>query len=507
MNNSTLTSTNGFTNSADDSILTSPFPGYSLLSIGPNTPPPPFFFGDETSGLKTNTTGLDVGSLPSTATITNGLVNTASTSNGFAAYSVIDVNGGSSLTADTLSNTASVNTPDGIWGAFANVNVTGQSSLNVTGNVSNGSYNPIPSSGDGSFGQSVATISIDGGSSLTVGTGVSNYNSQIFLTNSSTMLVSAGGLTNSSDDNNWITYGNAILSLDASTGTITGGLQNTASTSNGGLALSTVTLNNGASLTVDSLSNTATVSSTLSPDSATANVTVRGGSTLTVTGNVSNTATFNPGALGFPAASISVDGSTLSVGGTFNNTSASLSLTNTSTATVTVIFTNDAGSIVTLDVDPTQTFQGGSPITTGTSVLGSILTSGGFNNNGAVNLNYFSALNNTGRFSNVGSLNLNSGSTLTNTGTFSNSGTVSTSGSVSNSINVTGAIFNTSAGTVNLNVAGDQITATGQFKNWGAVNLNGNGASVSTNTALTSTQGFYNGTGGVVTLAAVGTPS
>jgi fibronectin-binding autotransporter adhesin len=100
---------------------------------------------------------------------------------------------------------------------------------------------------------------------------------------------------------------------------------------------------------------------------------------------------------------------------------------------------------------------------------------------------------------NAGSLALTNATTLNTVAAsgFTNTGTVTTAGTGANALNVTGNIFNTSPGVVNLNGSGDKMTATGQFTNTGAVNLNGNNASV-------SSFGLDNQSGGTVTLAGNG---
>jgi hypothetical protein len=80
---------------------------------------------------------------------------------------------------------------------------------------------------------------------------------------------------------------------------------------------------------------------------------------------------------------------------------------------------------------------------------------------------------------NAGNLTLTNGAvfntdTTSTGGTFTNSGTITTAGTGSNQFNITGNIFNTSAGAVNLSGPGDQMTATGQFMNAGMVMI-GNG--------------------------------
>jgi hypothetical protein len=81
-------------------------------------------------------------------------------------------------------------------------------------------------------------------------------------------------------------------------------------------------------------------------------------------------------------------------------------------------------------------------------------------------------------------------------GAVRNSGTVITGLTTGgNAINVTGAIFNTSAGMINLTGLSDTMTATGHFINSGAVSLSGDSASF-------SSDGLANKSGATITLSA-----
>ncbi len=467
----------------------------------------------------------------SALTVNNNLSN-ISTDDGFDSGSQAQINltGGSTLTVKgAVSNTSVGNDPSygGSNGAVISLDGSG-TGMNVTGAFTNQgtvgtSGNSFYSQGSGLLLSNNSTavisglfsnnggslVSLDltgnGGSSLTANAGFSNYNSYVALSANSTLVV-AGGFTNSSDDSNGT--GASLLSIGplnennntqsltnnrsnpnvgpTYNATITGGLLNTATTSNGGEAASGISITGGGTLSADTLTNTATAGTSGSNDSASAQVSLSGaGSLLAVTGNVINSSYVTNGSLGIALASISLDqGSNMTVGGTFNNTAASLTLTNVSTATVTGLFTNDGNSTVSLDNLPENVQRiSGSPAPTSGRIqaaLGSTLTTnGGFTNQGIVNLNYYSNLNNTGLFSNSGAVNVSNASTVTNTGDFSNSGTLATSGTGLNQVNVTGSIFNTSLGIVNVNGDYDAVTASGQFSNHGAVSLNGDNASVS----------------------------
>ena len=122
---------------------------------------------------------------------------------------------------------------------------------------------------------------------------------------------------------------------------------------------------------------------------------------------------------------------------------------------------------------------------------------------------------------NAGSLTLLNGVSLNITpagGTFTNTGSVNTSAlnNAQNVLNVTGNIFNTAAGVVNLSQAGDMMTATGQFTNAATVNLNAAGASIQAGGTITNSGDlqfnateasgaaggdFVNAAGSVITIA------
>jgi len=72
------------------------------------------------------------------------------------------------------------------------------------------------------------------------------------------------------------------------------------------------------------------------------------------------------------------------------------------------------------------------------------------------------------------SLTLSNGASLSVTpegGTFTNEGTLTTGGTGGNTFNVTGDVFNTSPGVVNLSATGDQMNITGSFTNDGTVTI------------------------------------
>ena len=298
---------------------------------------------DDSQGSGTAT--LSLGSInASTASVTGGLTNTANTYNGGSATSTVSLGSSSNMSVNNLTNSASVNSNAGFDTASAQINLTGASSLAVSGSVFNTAAN---NSLQGS-GTATASISLDGGSSLTVGNGLSNYNAAVTLTNGSNLLVSAGGLLNSSDDSGYnsgsgYNGGNAQLSLSASTATVTGGLTNQANTYYGQTATSTVSLSNGSGLTVDNLTNSASAQTLNGFDTAAAQINLTGASSLAVEGSLNNNTFVTDGSFGTASASISIDGnSSLTVGGlnlapntyALSNYNSTLSLTNGSSLTV-----------------------------------------------------------------------------------------------------------------------------------------------------------------------------
>lgn len=257
----------------------------------------------------------------------------------------------------------------------------------------------------------------------------------------------------------------------------------------------------GSQLTVNGgLTNQATSTDATSVG-ALAQVSVSGGSTLHVTGDVLNTVT-GSAANGVIEAIIDVENSTLTVDGGFtnhidaglaHNGFAVLQIGNGSTATVTGAFGNGAGSSV--------------------NILGSTLSTGIFTNNGNVTIRNGGTLN-TSALGPVTAVQGVTTSDQTNAG-FINAGTLTVGqltkeqkGSVSthqptapNTVNVTGNLFNTSAGVVNVYGAGDSINVSaplttcinacqqitgGLFQNDGTVNIIGNGSSIFADSYLQS---------------------
>ncbi|HKD08533.1 MAG TPA: hypothetical protein VKB79_21710 [Bryobacteraceae bacterium] len=445
----------------------------------------------------------------STLTIAGDLTNSASSPNGNNTVSTVALGGGSSLTVNNLSNNAINGGVSGNTSAI--VNLTGGSSLAVTGDVNNSATGFPTCCGQ----QTTSAINLDGGSSLTVAGAFTNaaapsffalgpISASLTLTNNSTASVTGlydnnngtitlqGGssLTVGQSLSNFsfatgADFGASLLELDSSsTAVVVGNLNNTAQgTGDDTSAFSTVSLNGGSSLTVDNLINTAISGFNESggPPLGTgvASVALTGGSSLAVNGNVTNT-----GPEGDGHAGISLDGgSSLNVAGTFFSQGtfqgafiAGLNLTNNSTATVTGLFTNQIGSLVSLDTAST------------------LITKGGFSNSDAVTLNLNSTLANTGTFSNSGSIDLSNGSKLTTSGLFDNTGGTLTLHGGGNS--VTAGSFN-NPGSVILG-DNDTITVTGQFQNSGVIAFTG------TNGIVSSGGDFTNAASGMMTVDGTG---
>lgn len=432
-------------------------------------------------GLNSSTNSQQGPGAPvSTATITGGLLNSATSTNNGSSESDVNVDAASVLNADTVSNVATV---DGSAGsASANINVRGGSTMTVTGALSNGQY--VINGGTGSAGANVSVS--DQNSLLSVGGGITNYNGNISAMFGGAIGVTGGGFQNTADDlNSPNSFGNAVTSLAyGASGSVVGGFTNSATSKTNGTAEADLTVDAGSTLTLDSLTNTAG-NATGDAGSATAAVSVQQGSTLHVTGNVQNT--FTPSGVGSGQAEVSVDASTMNVDGTFTNTAGFLNLQHQATVSVGGQFTNDVNSAVTLD----HFFAAAQ-----SQLAGSVLNTNGFGNDGVVNLNQQSTINNTGAFSNTGTVSLDGGSLLSigplmgqdadnnpivvTPGSLTNTGTINTGTRAggSNTINVTGDVFNTAPGVVNIAGQGDSMTVTGQFTNSGQLNVTGAAASV-----------------------------
>jgi len=298
--------------------------------------------------------------------------------------------------------------------------------------------------------------------------------------------------------------------VDASSLTV-GNLSNTATTGAGGTASAIVGLSgiaqdselHGSSLTVNgTLTNHAI--STDGTGFATASVSISQNSVLTVTGDVNNLATGVAGLGVSASAQMTIDASVLNVTGAFHNTTdpglglnggATLRVQNGSAATVTGAFSNSAESSVAVDA--------------------STLSTGVFTNNGQVTLSNGATLNaataTTGGLTNTGTIDIG-GVTVFQHGSVSGHVTIAT-----NTLNVTGDLFNTSPGVINVNGDGDSIhvsapvttcvdtcsnpqTATGQFVNSGGVNLGGANSSITADSFDNQSGGTtnFNGNGSSV---------
>ena len=255
------------------------------------------------------------------------------------------------------------------------------------------------------------------------------------------------------------------------------------------------------------------------------------GATLNVNGSYGGTSlTVNPGidnagALNLTNSSFSGSGGSVTAGGpVINESTGTIMLesgafmsapgfTNNGTLSIQAggtadfrggAFTNLSGGTLTggtYVIGGTFQFDGGNGvinnIAAGTSLTldgqngGSPLVLSG-DNNALVNLT-----SNAGKFTLTNGVVFATDTTSTG-GTFTNTGTLTTTGTGSNAFNVTGNIFNTSPGVINLAGDGDTMTATGQFVNSGTVTLSGNNAS------LSSTGDFTNTASGIVSMTGSG---
>ncbi len=108
-------------------------------------------------------------------------------------------------------------------------------------------------------------------------------------------------------------------------------------------------------------------------------------------------------------------------------------------------------------------------------------------------------LNVTGNFTNTGgAVFLNEGGALKVGGDLTNTGAMTTGSFGGSAITVTGNVFNTSPGVLNLRGIGDTVTAATQFVNSGTVNMHGDLETVQ------AYQGFDNKAGGLVSMTGNG---
>jgi hypothetical protein len=501
------------------SVPDAPGAGYAQLSLSASTVT---FAGDLTNAA---TQGLNSGgqvtasnvALSSGSSLTlNNLDNFSTSMRAFkgdgAPAAVISVTGASKLSVSSLNNNATVNNP--LVGApSAIVNLTGGSSLATSGSVNNSAnFAGFASSAFGVI--TSAAINLDGGSSLTVGGAFTNESAfglniaSLNLTNASTATVigpyannnattalqggstlSVGQSFSNISSTGLGTNGFSVLQLgSSSTVTVADDLNNI---SNGFgfdvAAASSILLDGGSRLTVNNLNNIANIGST---SDSSAVVSLAAGSALTVNGNFTNTSTPNffscCGTLLGSTAQITLDGgSGLTVGGAFTNTNSQLglSLMNNSTVTVGGLFSN-----LNLNVQPPFSFNPALPslvsLDPGGTGFSTLTTNGGFNE-GAVNLNCNSTLANTGTFTNTGTIDLFNASKIVSSGLFDNTFGPTSTGTLTlhgGGNNITATDFN-NFGFVSLGNQ-DTMTVTGQFSNWLAIQLNGDGASVFSSGAL-----------------------
>jgi hypothetical protein len=534
-NVSTLNVQGGFQNLADDSN-NSAGDGFSLLAIGGGSGLEGAKQGLTTGslglGLRTSNEGFGFGG-PSVATITGGLVNSASTSNNEFAESVVAIAPGSTLNVDNLTNSALAATAGGEDLALAGVFVAG--TLNVTGNLTNTGSTPFfqgPNSPatTGSFGSQSALIAADVGT-LNIGGSFTNTNAEVDLQSST--LNSYNGILNLATDTNFDVespgatqlsgYSSFTLESDgfngSSTANVKGGLTNSASSTLGGYAEADLTLSDGSTMTVTAPTSAPSIQG---PVYALTNL-------ASATSFSSSNSTFESGPFnGFSNnslanATVAVDGSngptSLTVNGNFLNQA---SMTSTGTNSDSTTYTIPLATAIT-------TISNGGGFTVNGNILNTTVVSGGA----------------SGPISPAATINVQGASTLMVTGAFNNTaGTLNVTGS--STATVAGLFTNDSNSVVNLNqndpileepTQGAQgsglstghtepslpttVLNTGGFANAGAVNLNDNTMLVNTGTFLNtgnvtigdgsilnttnSGDGVYTQTAGMTTIWAGGT--
>lgn len=531
-----LTLTNQFTNNG----LVGLSRGSSLF-VGPDASSNPVSVTNNWDGTNSNSSGSECGCADgalfglqnSSATISGDFNNTSNTYSQYSEFSAqVELLDQSTLTVNgNFTNDSS----DGAGNSALTLDFG--STATVNGLLSNLGNSLV----DLDY-LSTLDPGVSGGSTLNANGGFLNSNSGVYLENGSTLNVSlpnevppsAAGqqqwaFRNLSED---ITYSYNYAQLQVgsealvptfdsnsepryapSVANISGGLLNAATSIDGGHPTSAVTVDGGSTLNADVILNLATASgggeafagitvangSTLNvttPDQtgvltnsayasgagAYADVNITGGSTL-IADSVVNSFTSSNGGEG--AATISIDGSTMIVNNTFNNTGGVLNLMGRAQVTVKGQFTNDANSVVSLDG-----YQVFASLHGADALNGSILNTNGFSNSGEVSLNQESAINNTGAFENSGSVTIDNHSALNVTphdgesdGSLTNTGSITTgdSGGGGNQITVQGDVFNTAPGVINLRGESDQMTVAGQFNNAGDVTV-GSGATIQAET-------------------------
>ena len=284
-----------------------------------------------------------------------------------------------------------------------------------------------------------------------------------------------GSITNAGVDalSNSLTTNNGNLTLQNLANLALGqGLTNSSADTAEGSASANLNLTGGSTLTLNNgLSDFTNIATSSNGNNSASTVSLHDGSTMTVN-NLYNTAVntttgFAAGSasasinltnesslavngnlvnttnssFGAAAASINLDGgSSLTVGGTYNNTGTSGNIGAGSSLNLINASTATITGLFTNDAFSTVNLD-----LTGNG--GSILTTnGGFSNAGSVVLDFLSSLNNTGIFSNSGTINLNNVSTLTTSGLLDNSN-----------------------GTLNLNGGGNTLFAQGLTNNGGTI--------------------------------------
>ena len=328
---------------------------------------------------------------------------------------------------------------------------------------------------------STGAVNLSGSSAMTVSGHLTNAGAFTQQDNNSTTVNIGGNLNNSATGTYTVGYGNTT-NVDLAVNNAAGGIINV----NGGFDGSqagklsvTSGIDNFGAVNVNaeggfSSAGGVITAGSLVTNEATGNITVGNDASITAPGfhNSGTLAVLSGGLADFRNGTFTnlsggtLTGGTYNVGGTFQFDSSSGAINKIG-----------AGTSLTLDGQNSGAYQ----VLSGTSTALANLTG------------------------NAGTFILTNGVTFaTDTtansgpGRFTNTGTLTTNGTGSNAFNVTGDVFNTSPGVVNVNGAGDTITASGQFNNSGTVSFGG------TNASITSTGDFTNAASGMVTVTGSG---
>jgi len=353
----------------------------------------------------------------------------------------VTVQNGSTLTVSSLttSTAASGNSTVLVANGFGVPN--SGSTLHVTGSVYLGGGSGAPMAPDMSQGND--SLSIQGGSKVIVGGNFSNNNGGAFFN------IGIPGTP---------TGASVVEVLGGSTLNVTGSFSQ--NQSGAGFGVSQLNISGaGSTVTVGGLANSTYYTPGFGPQS---DVVIKSGGTLNVLGtNPDGTSTFT----NIPANGV------LTGGGYFIGQGSSLNYTGSSN--ITAIGANTALILDNAGTGPSQT---GQILNKSADAISNSLAT----NNGFLTL------------SNNASLSLTAGS-FTNNVSLTTGLNIDGAGG-NNTFNVTGDIFNTSPGIVNITGTGDQVSASGSFINDGAVTIAA-GASIAAGTGFDLVEGTLSGAG------------